>query len=108
LFDDRHIQNCAKKLLSSQPRNNDDKLVIASSSNGSSLKEPLILTGNKKIDERLNGFVDQAYYFVGIYESLIGLKDVKNAQKSVIEVDPSFFKLSRIQIQFKKSFSFEG
>jgi hypothetical protein len=47
----------------------------------------LVLTGNARMDAGLNRFVQKMFQFISIYEEMIGLKDLKTAQNSVIEVN---------------------
>ena len=54
------------------------------SSNESSKK--FVFTGNVNIDDKLDRLVQKIYQLMSIYEELIGLKELKEAQQSVIEV----------------------
>lgn len=45
-----------------------------------------ILTGNKRVDQSLDRIIQKLFELMGIYEEMIGLKELKQAQQSVIEV----------------------
>jgi hypothetical protein len=45
-----------------------------------------VLTGNKNIDVKLDRLLQKLFQLMSIYEEMIGLKELKMAQQSVIEV----------------------
>ena len=51
-----------------------------------STNKVLVFTGNKNVDEKLDKLLQKVYQLMSIYEELIGLKELKQAQQSVIEV----------------------
>ena len=61
-----------------------------------------VFTGNKRVDAKLDTFVQKLYQLMGIYEDMIGLKELKGAQQSVIEVFKNliWFIISEILLNF--------
>ena len=49
-------------------------------------QKPFVFFGDKRVDEPLGRAIQKLYELMAIYEEMIGIKELKAVQKSVIEV----------------------
>ena len=63
-----------KRLISVDPSSQKQNEIVSASQTNS---KKLVFTGNKNLDEKLDILLQKLYQLMGIYEEMIGLKELK-------------------------------